>query len=80
MPATKRENAMKLPLALSAVFLLAAAAIAADKPSTKPCPKGQMATTEKATGKQVCFAPQMMMGPAQPAGANTMAKPGPKAN
>ena len=73
---------MKLPLALFAVFLLSGAAIAADRNEAKPkpCPKGQIATTEKATGKQVCFAPQMMMGPAQPAGANTMAKPMPKAN
>ncbi|GEM_PF-6163596 len=71
---------MKLPLALFAVFLFSTAAIAADtKPAKpKPCPKGQVATTSKITGEQVCFAMQMMIAPGQAAPMDTAAKSKPK--
>ena len=70
---------MKMPFILCASLLLSGAALAADKaPKPRPCPKGQVATTEKATGKRACFAPQMMMIPAHPAGGS-MARPSAKA-
>jgi hypothetical protein len=81
MAATKREIAMKLPLALFAIFLVSTAAIAADtKPAAKPkpCPKGQVATTSKITGEQHCFAMQVMTTPGQAVPVETAAKPKPK--
>jgi len=67
---------MKFPLFLGAVFLVPAAAIAKDAPEPKPCPKGQVATTEKATGKRVCF--EMSFPPMQPIMPLDAPKPAPK--
>jgi hypothetical protein len=81
MAATKREIAMKLPLALFAVFLTSAAALAATKDAPakpKPCPKGQVATTNKITGERACFAMTMMVAPGQAAPMDATAKPKPK--
>jgi len=60
---------MNLPLFLCAAMLVCGPAVAADKPAKpKPCPKGQVAATSKATGDQHCFTPRaMMVAPAQPA-------------